>query len=190
MVALAQRFTQLLVAAILFVGCQSTPSLARTLIVAPGELTTVRLIQVKGHLAFSLQNGSGQAPDQVYTANSNQIDPGSKVIADAELQALLDVFSELGLFAASLDEVPHDALDALIVEQGGQRWVWVRRQLGVQAAEQSFHDARAAFLTLFNSSVAYHGTGTERPNFKAEDSRARQDAARAREHLRARGTRR
>lgn len=177
------RFAQLLVAACIFVACSSTPTLPRSLVVNPGERTTVHLLQVNGSLALSLQNESAQVSAEVYTAASSEIDPGRKVVADANLQALLDVFTDKGMFAASLNEVPRDARDVLMVEQGKRRWIWVRRQLGVQQAEQTFHEARSEFLALYNSSIAYHGTGESRPDFRAENARARAEAEKARLNL-------
>lgn len=177
------RFTQLLVAACTLVACSSGPSLSRALEVTPGQRTTVHLLQVNGSLALSLQNDMEQERAKVYGEATSAIDPGRKVVADADLQALLDVFSDKGMFAASLDEVPADARDALIVEQGDRRWIWVRRQRGVQQAEATFHEARAYFLSLYNSSVAYHGTGLARPDFRTENARARADAEKARLNL-------
>lgn len=184
MVVLAvSRFTQLLLAACTLVACSSGPRLKRDLEVHPGELTRVRLIQVKGKLAFSLQNDSAGVPEKVFTANSSQIDPGQKVVSDGNLQTLLDVFSEKGLFGGSLAEVPADARDVIVVEQGKRRWLWARCQLGVQAAEQTFHEARAEFLALYNSSVAYHGSEDQRPDFRGENARLQNDAASARSRL-------
>ena len=184
MVVLAvSRFAQLLLAACTLVGCSSGPRLKRDLEVHPGELTRVRLIQVKGKLAFSLQNDSAALPEKVFTANSSQIDPGQKVVGDGNLQTLLDVFSEKGLFGSTLTEVPADARDVIVVEQGKRRWLWARCQLGVQASEQAFHEARAEFLALYNSSVAYHGSEQERPDFRSESSRIQSDAANAKARL-------
>lgn len=179
------RFRQLLVAACLLVACQTDPALQRSVTVTAGERTTVHLLQVNGSLALSLQNASAQLPTAVYGADTSSVDPGRKVVADADLQALLDVFSDKGMFAASLNEVPHDARDVLMVEQGGRRWTWVRRQLGVQQAEATFHEARAYFLSLYNSNIAYHGTGDARPDFGGENARVHSDAVKARSRLEA-----
>ncbi|MFY9343575.1 MAG: hypothetical protein WAT39_13855, partial [Planctomycetota bacterium] len=169
------RFAQRLVALGLLVACAG-PGLRRTVTITEGQPTTVRLIS--GNLALSLQNESAGHADKVYTAAS--ADPSRKVTADADLQALLDVFSEQQMFERSMTVVPPGSLDTLMVEQGGRRWVWAvsadrRARLAAQQrgdrSEQTFHEARAYFLSLYNSSVAYHGTGTARPDFRGEGAR-------------------
>jgi hypothetical protein len=175
--------TLLLLAACTVAGCASGPQLPRALEVAEGELTTVRLLQIEGKLQLSLQNESAGHADQVYAALSP--DPSRKVVSDADLQALLDVFAGQGMFAQSLAQVPPDARDVLTVQAGDRTWTWVRRQRGVQQGEAAFHEARAYFLALYNSSVAYHGTGEDRPDFGTESRRAKVDAATATSRLRA-----
>lgn len=169
--------------ALLAAGCAGEPPLRRSLALASGEKTVVRYIDVKGTLALSLQNASAGVATDVYRADSGAIDPGAKVVPDDELQALLDIFSERGLFGGAAAEVPADALDALIVQQGGQRWVFPRRLRGVQQAEAAFHEGRAYFLALYNDVTAYHGTGADRPDFKAEQRRATDDGRAARQKL-------
>lgn len=175
------RFAQLLIAAGFSVACASGPSLRRTITVAAGKPTAIRLVTGSGKLALSLQNESAGYADQVYSATA--ADPSKKVVPDADLQALLDVFSEKGMFDQALASAPGDARDVLVVEHEGRRWIWVRRQLGVQASEQDFHEARAYFLSLYNSSVAFHGTGSQRPDFRGESARVHTDAAAARTRL-------
>jgi hypothetical protein len=145
-------------------------------------LTTVVLRQVEGNLTLSLQNDSAGNPEQVYAALSS--DPSRKVVGDADLQALLDVFAGQGLFAQGVSAVPPDARDVLTVQTGDRTWTFVRRQRGVQQSEAAFHEARAYFLALYNSSVAYHGTGEGRPDFRTEGRRAQVDAATATSRLR------
>lgn len=180
MVALALLRTGLLLfavgAAALLGACAGAPPLQRSVVV-------VRYVDVKGTLALSLRNEGAGARAQVYGADSAAIDPGAKVVADDELQALLDVFTETGLFASSVGEVPGDALDALVVEQDGSRWVFPRRLRGVQQAEAAFHDGRAYFLSLYNSVTAYHGAAGDRPDFKTEQVRTAGDARQARQKL-------
>jgi hypothetical protein len=183
MVALPSSWsTLLLLAACTAAGCASGPQLSRALQVAEGELTTVRLRQVDGNLVLALQNESAGRAEQVYEALSS--DPSRKVVGDADLQALLDVFAEQGLFAQAVSQVPPDARDVLSVQSGDRSWTFVRRQRGVQQSEAAFHEARAYFLALYNSSVAYHGTGEGRPDFRNESRRAQVDAATATSRLR------
>jgi hypothetical protein len=183
MVVLAvPRFVQLLAAAWALVACSSGPELKRSLTVKAGESTIVRCVQVSGTRAFSLRNSSAQGSTEVYTANSNEIDPDSKVVADVNLQTLLDVFATKGMFETSVGEVPAGSIDALIVEQGKRRWVWAvsgdkrARLAAVQRgdrSEQTFSEARQEFYTLYNSTMAFHGTGGEKPDFKAENARVK-----------------
>jgi hypothetical protein len=184
------RILQLFVAACLAVACSSGPALRRDLALVPGELTTVRLLAVKGSLALALQNVSAQQPADVYGRTSAEVDPGRKVVDDVNLQTLLDLFSEKGMFATALAEVPGDARDVLAVEQGRRRWIWAlsgdpQRRLAQrqQGAERTFQEAQAEFLHLYNSSVGFHGTGEDRPDFRAENARARAEAERARVRL-------
>lgn len=167
----------------LLAACASEPALQRSVVVTAGEKTVVRYVDVKGTLSLSLQNDSAGAPGAVYSAASGTIDPGAKVVADAELQALLDIFTERGLFATARPEVPADALDALVVQQGDQRWVFARRLRGVQQQEAAFHEGREYFSALYNAVTAYHGAGDQRPDFRAEQVRAASDGKAARQRL-------
>ena len=173
------RFTQLLLAASVFVGCVGS-GLRRDVRVAEGQSTVVALVAANGRLNLSLQNDSAVLPAEAYAARS--ADASRKIVADADLQALLDVFSELGLFAQASPSAAPDALDVLVVDHGGRRFTWSRRQRGAQSSEKSFHDARDYFLALYNSSIAYHGTN-DRPNFGGENLRAKTTSEAARYRL-------
>lgn len=183
LVRIASPLASATLAAALLAACASGPTLQRSVVVEPGSKTVVRYLDVKGTLSLSLQNDSAAAPAKVYGADTATIDPGAKVVDDAELQALLDVYTESGLFAGARDEVPADALDALVVEQAGRRWVFARRLRGVQQAEAAFHEGRAYFHALYNSVTAFHGAASERPDFKAERSRTATDGRSARQKL-------
>jgi hypothetical protein len=180
------RLAGCLVAALLLLGAACAgPSLRRDVELAEGQRTTVQLVSSGGRLVLTLQNESAGLARDVYTNDSAAADPSRKVVPDEDLQALLDVFSELELFAQGSSFVPPDALDVLTVEQGGKRWALARRQRGVQASEKAFHDARDYFLSLYNSSVAYHGTGGQKPNFGGETLRAKNSGQAARNRLEA-----
>jgi hypothetical protein len=197
MVALAvPRFAMLLAAVCGIVGCSSGPELPRAVTVTEGQRTVVGLYQVGTKLQLSLQNDSATARNvtpassgqpvrlgqatEVYSKGSAD---GRKVVTDAELQTLLDMFAAKGMFDSSLGAVPPNARDVLTVEQGDRRWIWARRQLGVQESEQAFHEARAYFLQLYNSAVAYHGAGDAKPDFKEESSRAATEGEAAKNKL-------
>jgi hypothetical protein len=177
-----RRFAQLLLAGWALVACHSGPQLTRAVTIHEGERTVVRL-HSGASLMLTLENASAVTSTTVYGTARSPDELGRKVVADADLQALLDVFAERGMFAQALAEPPRDARDLLIVDSGGRRWQWARRQPGVQAAEQDFHEARAYFLSLYNSSVAFHGTDASRPNFTGEQVRASTAAASARARL-------
>lgn len=165
------------------VGCANGPDLARVVTVDPGQPTLVTMRQGAGKLTLTLRNESAGYADQVYRTSK---DPGIKVVPDAELQTLLDVYAEDGLFQHALGGSPGagstSGLDVLTIDQQGQQWHWVRRQRGAQQGDEAFHKARDYFLAIYNGNVAYHGS-TERPNFSSENARAKAEAVAARERL-------
>jgi hypothetical protein len=174
-------FAVLLTAAGFVVGCQGGPELARSVTIEPGKPTHVTLVQVQGQMQFVLQNESSGAAASVYS--SEKANPLAKVVADEQLQALLDVFTEKGLFATSITTVPPDARDILFVEQPGRRWTWARRRAGIQEAEGDFHEAKAYFLELYNSATAYHRGTTDRPDLLSEQDRVKAEADAAKKKL-------
>jgi len=164
-------------------GCVGGPSLPRAVQIEPGRRTTVRLMQFADGLVFTLQNASSGSAADVYSDPKG--DHQTKVLADAQLQALLDVFTEKGMFAQGTASVPSDARDALVVQQNDRRWVWSRRS----AADQQFTEVKAYFLSLYNDATAYHANsnngraGDSRPDLKAENDRVRSEAAAAKRKL-------
>lgn len=131
------RLVALLVAVETAVGCSSTPALPRAVQITPGQATVVRLVQFATGRNLSLQNASAGNREQVYSDLATE--PLRKVVTDTRLQTLLDVFAAKGMFARPAAAVP-DAPDALVVEQGGRRWVWCGRLRG-QAQEADFLEA-------------------------------------------------
>jgi hypothetical protein len=166
------------------VGCANGPDLARVVTVNPGEPTLIWMRQSAGNLTLTLRNDSAGLANDVY---SNSKDPSTKVVADAELQTLLDVYAEDGLFQHALggsagSGSTSSGFDVLTIDQQGRQWHWVRKQRGAQQGDQAFHKARDYFLAIYNGTVAYHDT-TERPNFSSENARAKAEALAARERL-------
>lgn len=102
---------------------------------------------------LTLRNDSGGNPNDIY---SEAVDQLSKVVPDAELQALLDVFTAEKLFELSIPGLPGNARDVLKLQQGGKTWFWVRRGSFIDPREQAFNKARSYFLSLYNGSTAYH----------------------------------
>jgi hypothetical protein len=174
-------FAVLLLAAGLVVGCQSEPSLPRSVTIESGQPTHIALVQVRGGMKLELQNASSSDAEAVYSsAQANQL---AKVVPDAQLQALLDVFTAKGMFATSITSVPPDARDVLTVDQPGRRWTWVRRQAGVQAAEADFNEAKAYYLELYNSATAWHRGSGARPDLLSEKDRVKADGDAAKKKL-------
>lgn len=157
-------------------GLAACSSLPRSLQIQPGETSTFSLISRSGP-KLTLRNDSSGHPDQVYTEASDQL---SKVVPDAELQALLDVFTADNLFELALPSAPGNVRDVLRLEKGGQQWLWVRRGSFTDPREEAFNKARAYFLSLYNGSTAYHsGPSSEDgryPAFLTEKELARRDA--------------
>jgi hypothetical protein len=173
------RFAVLLAAAFLFVsGCVGGPNLPRVVQVQEGQRTTVRLIQFSNGQAMSLQNASSGSAGEVYSKDTSN--PFAKVIKDAQLQALLDVLADKGMYSADSASVPPDARDALLVDQGSKRWVLYRRHAGMQQDELPFHEAKSYFLSVWNGATAYH---TGNPDLKGENDRVRAEAEAARRKL-------
>jgi hypothetical protein len=171
-----------LAAGIAVAACSTAPALPRQLAIQPGERVAVQLLLTSDNLRLVLWNNSAVSALQ----GNRQV--GAKVVDDADLQALLDILGEKGMFQRGDDSPLASALDVLTVEAAGKRWHWSRYQTGVQAAEAAFHEARAYFLTLYNSTESWHNpsaarTGGERPSFAAEQERVRRDAATARARL-------
>jgi hypothetical protein len=174
-------FAVLLMAAGLVVGCQGGPSLPRSVTIESGQPTHVKLVQVQGQMQFELQNASSADTAAYYS--SEKANPLAKVVPDAQLQALLDVFTAKGMFQTSITSVPPDARDVLTVEQPGHRWTWARRQRGLQAAEADFHEAKSYFLELYNSATAWHRSSADRPDLFSEQSRIKAEADAAKKKL-------
>lgn len=176
------RTTLPLVATLVASACAGGPTLARDVEIAAGEPTRVLLTQVKDGTAFLLQNASSVDAAAFYSAHAPDV--LGKVVADDRLQALLDVFSERGMFAAAPANAPPDARDVLAVEHGGRRWVWYRRRAGVQPEEAVFHEARAYFLEVYNAGTAYRGGDPrQRPDLAGEQDRIQRDADAAKGRL-------
>lgn len=161
----------LLIAAFLAAaGCVGAGSLQRAVQIESGKRTMVQLVQfgsgpsVAGK-PLSLQNASSVATSATGTSAPDAL---TKVVDDEQLQALLDVFAEKGVFASGAATVPPDAQDALVVSHGGKRWVMSRRKVGLQSEELAFHEAKAYFITVWNSATAYRGTGKGRPDWHGD----------------------
>ena len=173
MVAAPTVRTSLLLATIGLAACSSLP---RSLTVRPGETATISLVYKSGP-RFTLRNDSGGSPGKIYSGGGDQL---SKVVPDAELQALLDVFTAEKLFDLSQSSLPGNSRDVLRLDQGGKTWFWARRGSFTDPREAAFNKASQYFLSLYNGSTAYHSGPSSQdghyPSFLTEQELARRNA--------------
>lgn len=165
--------TSLLLATLGLAACSSLP---RSITVREGEPTTFSLVSRRGP-KLTLQNASSGKTQDIYGKANDQL---RKVVSDAELQALLDVFTAEKLFEQSVPRLPGNARDVLRLQQGPQSWMWARRGSFNDPREAAFNEARGYFLSLYNGSTAYH-TGPSSddgayPTFLTEQELQRRDA--------------
>ncbi|MBX3461857.1 MAG: hypothetical protein KF830_01690 [Planctomycetes bacterium] len=180
MTAFALARTTALLTAVLAPGCATGPDLPRAVTVVAGKPVRVLLRQGKDGLVFVLQNASSTTAADFYDGD---MPPLAKIAPDDQVQMLLDILADKGMFAAA-EPAPADARDLLVVEQGDRRWSWARRR-GAPAAEQTaFLEARGYFLAVYNESLAYHPADAEhRPDLMAERDRMRREAEATRRRL-------
>lgn len=181
-----RRHLPLSLAVGLAAACSSAPSLPRAITIAPGDKVAVHLVQkrkARSDLALTLYNAAALA------AVDGNPQVGDKVAADTDLQALLDIFTDKGMFQRTGANPPPGALDVLAVEAGGRRWCWARTEAGVHAATADYLEARSYFLALYNSSEAFHSgsklsEAPTRSDFEQNRDQAKRDARERIEQLR------
>lgn len=162
-------------------GCASGPTASGAPEVLANQRTLVRYVQFGPGQILSLQNASSGTKEEVYS--DPQRDRMVKVIGDGELQALISIFGDYGMFQSGAANASVDARECLVVETPSRRWVWTRRR-GPGVEDPDFHQARSIFLALYNASVAYHGDQSgPAPDLASQQQRIQQDAAAARERL-------
>lgn len=163
----------LLIAAIGLAGCSSLP---RSVTIEQGKSSSFALVSKNGPV-LTLRNDSGGHKGDVYSGGQDTL---AKVVPDAEMQALLDIFTAEDLFKLSLPSLPGGARDVLRFESGGKRWFWARRGSYTDPREAAFNKARAYFLSLYNGSTAYHSGPSSNdgryPEFLTPQEQARRAA--------------
>jgi hypothetical protein len=164
--------------AVLVGACAGAPPGAT---VVAGQRTRVALTDVTSGRSFVLQNASSGSAHEVYSERSG--DQAVKVVADPDLQQLLDVLADRGMFETAAEQPARDARDLLIVEAAGRRWVWSRRLRGIDATELQFHEARSYFLTFYNQVMAYHAGDIDKQGLQDENARAQQGGEAAKSRL-------
>lgn len=155
--------------------CASGPDLPRVVTVAEGERVRVSFTEVSDDRTLSLQNLSSGSRETVY--KDPKSDLGTKVVADARLQLLLDMLAQAGMFQRTAPVAKSSARELLVVEQGGKRMVWSRgpvKEDGIEAV-QAFDQARAYFLAMFNGAVAFHARDWNKSDLI--DEKARMEAS-------------
>ncbi|MCA8952464.1 MAG: hypothetical protein KDE27_23335, partial [Planctomycetes bacterium] len=142
----------------------------------PGQRTSVQFVQFDESRVFTLQNASSGSASEVYSDKRG--DSMTKVVDDAMLQRLLDIYADQGLFARAERAAPPLARDALIVEQAERRWVFHRGA----AAEtvRAYFAAKQYFLDTYNRAEAFHSSDAHVRDLEAEDRRVRDSAESAR----------
>lgn len=178
----------LLAVVALTLGCQSSlpPAPVR---VEPGRRTVVRLLQFRDGqvMTMSLQNLSSGSRREVYSDRGGE--PGAKVIDDDELQRLLDVLAQQGIFEHP-GGAPADARDVLMVQQDDRRYVLSRRLQGRDPAELPFFEAQSYFLAVWNQAIAFRSSDANRADLRAEQEKAIQSGQNSVKKLETMGGRR
>lgn len=175
------RLGSFTVLAALFAACAGGGPVRRAAVaVEPRQATRVSLTQLSPMQALVLTTRGGRSQAEIF--ESNPPDALLKVLDDGEMQGLIDVLDQQGMFAATRSMPPPDARDVLVVEHGDRRWLWWRtKALGQQPDEMPFHQAKAAFLAVYNDAMAFRdGRGTD---FEAERQRTRAAGESARQKL-------
>lgn len=142
-------------------ACTSQPQLPRALVVAPGQRTRIELVDFGTKVSLVLQNGSSGSLADVYSDSRGTV--STKVIADEELQQLLDVLAAQGMFAAAGAAAAPEARAAIVVEQPDRRFVWSRprpRPDNLDAV-RAFDEGRGYVMTVYNSATAFHALDEE-----------------------------
>lgn len=133
-------------------GLGACNALPRVVEVREGQPTTITLVPRRG-TQLTLQNESSGYAADVY---SDGADRNRKVVPDAELQALLDIYAAEQLFELSAPDAPANARDVLRLQQAGRAWVWARRGSMLDDREAGFAKALEYFLRLYNGNTAFH----------------------------------
>jgi hypothetical protein len=155
-------------------GLAACNSLPRSLTLVEGQPTTITL-SLGGPL-LSLQNESFalSQPDSPPV-------PMQKIVRDAEMQSLFDVFTAEQLFEHSVASSAGNSRDFLRIDSGGRSWIWARRGSFTDPREAAFRQCSNYFLALYNSSLTLQTT--DRPDFRAQGAEAQRKAAAARARL-------
>ena len=150
--SLTVRLSQLLCATVL-AACAGSPT------VANHEPTTL-ILTSRNSPTLALQNNSANAP--AVPSSAARI---NKVINDEGMQALLATYESQKLFERTLDSVPTNARQALVLQRGNQTAAWVFSPHAQDPNTIAFIRARDFFLQLFNHARNYtqapEGTATD-----------------------------
>jgi hypothetical protein len=147
-------------------ACSSQPKLRRQVTIAEGQQVRVVLAGTSTR-PLELRNLPHSSPQAFYS--DPQTSSTTKIVADAELQTLLDVLAATGMFAAAGPTEPPGSKDTLTVEIDGKRHVWSRPRARQEnlAAIKAFDQGRNYVISLFNSTMSLHTTDLASPDGRA-----------------------
>lgn len=164
-------------ALLLLQACASpSPALQRAVEIEPGRRTRVAFVDFSSNVALVLQNASSGSPEEVYSDQTGNA--MVKVVEDEELQRLLDVLAEVGMFHHARTAPLPEARSALVVEHEGGRMVWTRPTAGPGnlAEVRAFDQGRGYVMAVYNIAIALHSRTLDDPDM----ARVRQSIQEAR----------
>lgn len=143
----------LLLCATVLAACAGSPTVANR------EPTTL-ILTSRNSPTLALQNSSANAPDEPSSATRI-----NKVINDEGMQALIATYESQRLFESTLESIPPNARQALVLQRGNRTTAWVFSPHTQDPNTIAFLQARDFFLQLFNHARNY----TQAPEGAATD---------------------
>jgi hypothetical protein len=175
-VSAALALPALLALLVLFAQCASQAGLPHVVTIASGKRTRVLLTQIDSRQTLALQNESSGSQKQIYSDSAGDL--AEKVVADDELQRLVDLLAQQGMFQKAGAGAAPGAKELLVVEQDGKRWIWSRLNAAQTTADElmAFSRARTYVMAVYNSAVAYHTRKLTGKDLEAERERVLQSS--------------
>jgi hypothetical protein len=141
---------------LLFAACAASSAAAPR--VEEGQRTRVLLTDTRSGRTIVLQNVTSGSRSEVYREGGG--DEMVKVVEDQELQRLLDVLAEQGMFDHAGAAPAPGATSVLAVEQPGRAFVWSRPVATVDSLDRvrAFDLGRGCVMTVYNAATSYHAS--------------------------------
>ncbi len=158
------------------VQCASGPAIKRAMTLGAGE--RAEIVFTEGSMRLSMINASSISPETAYSKASGDI--MTKVIADEQMQRLLDGLSALDFFSRAEPARSREAKAAIEVVHRGRRHVMARRPLKISSVKDvgEFHQCAALVRYFYDNARAYHtGVNIRGNDFKALNEKLNKDAA-------------